>query len=92
MGLRLSLRLRLLLLTLAALQQPERFDRLMQTYRSWPFVLAEWVLADHGTFVVHVFHQDARQYYELERLWSDVPQVAWEDPDLPTAAALGGTR
>jgi succinate dehydrogenase cytochrome b556 subunit/succinate dehydrogenase hydrophobic membrane anchor protein len=33
------------LLTLAALQQPERFDRLMQTYRSWPFVLAEWALA-----------------------------------------------
>lgn len=52
----------------------------------------EWVLADHGTFVVHVFHQDARQYYELERLWSDVPQVPWEDPDLPAAAALGGTR
>lgn len=53
---------------------------------------SEWVLADHGTFVVHVFHQDARQYYELERLWSDVPQVAWEDPDLPAAAASAGTR
>lgn len=53
---------------------------------------AEWVLADHGTFVVHVFHNDARQYYELERLWSDVPQVAWEDPDLPAAAASAGTR
>ncbi|HEY1118717.1 MAG TPA: ribosome silencing factor [Acidimicrobiales bacterium] len=53
---------------------------------------SEWVLADHGTFVVHVFNQDARQYYELERLWSDVPQVAWEDPDMPAAAALGGTR
>lgn len=48
---------------------------------------AEWVLADHGTFVVHVFHEDARQYYELERLWSDVPQVAWEDPDHPAFAA-----
>lgn len=53
---------------------------------------SEWVLADHGTFVVHVFHQDARQYYELERLWSDVPQVPWQDPDMPAAAALGGTR
>ena len=48
---------------------------------------AEWVLADHGTFVVHVFHDDARQYYELERLWSDVPKVAWEDPDHPAFAA-----
>jgi ribosome-associated protein len=53
---------------------------------------SEWVLADHGTFVVHVFHEDARQYYELERLWSDVPQVAWEDPDLPAAAASPATR
>lgn len=48
---------------------------------------AEWVLADHGTFVVHVFHEDARQYYELERLWSDVPKVEWEDPDHPAFAA-----
>lgn len=48
---------------------------------------AEWVLADHGTFVVHVFHDDARQYYELERLWSDVPKVDWEDPDHPAFAA-----
>ncbi|HEU5083595.1 MAG TPA: ribosome silencing factor [Acidimicrobiales bacterium] len=48
---------------------------------------AEWVLSDHGTFVVHVFHDDARQYYELERLWSDVPVVAWEDAE---AAATGG--
>ena len=45
---------------------------------------AEWVLADHGTFVVHVFHEDARQYYELERLWSDVPSIDWMDPDDPS--------
>lgn len=42
---------------------------------------AEWVLSDHGTFVVHVFHDDARQYYELERLWSDVPRIAWDETD-----------
>lgn len=48
---------------------------------------AEWVLADHGTFVVHVFHDDARRYYELERLWGDVPKVAWEDPEHPAFAA-----
>lgn len=48
---------------------------------------AEWVLADHGTFVVHVFHEDARRYYELERLWGDVPKVEWEDPEHPAYAA-----
>lgn len=33
-----------------------------------------WVLMDFGGFVVHVFHADARAYYHLERLWSDVPR------------------
>ncbi len=37
-----------------------------------------WVLMDYGDFVVHVFGPDARSYYELERLWSDVPRIEWE--------------
>jgi ribosome-associated protein len=36
-----------------------------------------WVLMDYGDFVVHVFNEDARRYYELERLWADVPVVDW---------------
>ena len=37
-----------------------------------------WILLDYGEFVVHVFLQETREYYELERLWSDVPTVEWE--------------
>ena len=34
-----------------------------------------WVLLDYVDFVVHVFHQEERDYYSLERLWSDAPKV-----------------
>jgi ribosome-associated protein len=36
-----------------------------------------WVLLDYGEFVVHVFDEASRRYYELERLWADVPSVDW---------------
>ena len=34
-----------------------------------------WVLMDYGFFVVHIFDEETRGYYELERLWKDVPQM-----------------
>jgi ribosome-associated protein len=36
---------------------------------------AEWVLADYGDFIVHVFSEQARSYYDLERLWRDAKRV-----------------
>jgi len=36
----------------------------------------QWVLIDFGAFVVHVFDEEGRQYYELERLWNDVPRLS----------------
>ncbi len=36
---------------------------------------ASWVLMDYGFFVVHVFDEETRAYYELERLWKDVPRM-----------------
>ncbi|MGH9138619.1 MAG: ribosome silencing factor [Acidimicrobiales bacterium] len=41
-----------------------------------------WVLLDYGDFVVHVFREDACRFYELERLWADVPKVAWEPSNV----------
>ncbi len=37
-----------------------------------------WLLLDYADFIVHVFHVEDRAYYELERLWKDAPDVAWE--------------
>jgi len=34
-----------------------------------------WVLLDFGDIVVHIQHEDERQFYDLERLWRDCPQV-----------------
>ncbi|GIO85406.1 ribosomal silencing factor RsfS [Paenibacillus faecis] len=36
---------------------------------------ARWVLMDLGDVVVHVFHRDEREYYNIERLWSDAKVV-----------------
>lgn len=34
-----------------------------------------WVLIDYGDIVVHVFHEDARAYYDLDKMWADAPRV-----------------
>ena len=36
---------------------------------------AEWILVDYGDFVVHVFEDKARRFYDLERLWRDARRV-----------------
>ncbi len=37
-----------------------------------------WVLLDYDDFVVHVFTLEARDLYDLERLWADAPRLDWE--------------
>ena len=52
---------------------------------------AQWVLMDYGDFVGHVFIEDMRAYYDLERLWSDAPRVSWDDArEVAAVSGLGG--
>lgn len=41
----------------------------------------EWVLMDYGDLIVHVFSEERRSYYALDRLWGDAPRVAGADGD-----------
>lgn len=37
-----------------------------------------WILIDYGDFIVHVFTEECRRYYGLERLWGDAPNMTAE--------------
>lgn len=48
----------------------------------------QWVLMDFGDVVAHIFRQDAREHYALERLWSDakplsIPEDKPAEPEVP---------
>ena len=44
-----------------------------------------WVLLDFSDIVVHVFHQEERTYYQLERLWRDCPVIELNLPEQPAS-------
>jgi ribosome-associated protein len=52
---------------------------------------AEWVLLDYGDFIVHVFENKARRFYDLERLWREAARIALP-PDLTGDAESNTAR
>jgi ribosome-associated protein len=47
---------------------------------------AEWVLLDYGGFIIHIFSERARRFYDLERLWRAARQIEFPDAVAPGAA------
>lgn len=50
---------------------------------------SRWILLDFGDLVVHVFHQEERAFYALERLWKDCPVVPITLPERPVLGTPG---
>jgi ribosome-associated protein len=51
---------------------------------------AEWLLLDYGGFIVHVFTERLRQFYDLERLWRMARRIDFTPERLPGTSAAGG--
>lgn len=50
---------------------------------------ARWVLMDYGDFVVHIFLDEARDFYQFDRLWGDAERWDWEGDREDPAVASG---
>lgn len=56
-------------------------DRGIKSYHREGYEALNWVLLDYFDVVVHVFKTDARDYYNLEKLWGDADVIEIEDED-----------
>ena len=74
-------------LAIAAEVEDQLNDAGVKTLRREGRAEGRWVLLDFGDLVVHVFHEEDRMYYSLERLWKDCPTVPL---DLPTPVQAEG--
>lgn len=52
--------------------------------------IGKWVLMDYGDFIVHIFYEPVRQFYEIERLYSEVPMMAVADDAIEIKALKRG--
>ena len=49
--------------------------------------LGWWILLDYGDVVIHILQQDARDYYDLDRLYGECPELDWREVEVPPIPA-----
>jgi ribosome-associated protein len=54
------------------------------------YATGEWILMDYGDLVVHIFNPERREFFNLERLWGDVPRL--EVAEKPKKGRTSGSR
>lgn len=50
--------------------------------------VGKWVLMDYGDIIIHIFYEPIRDFYDIERLWTDVPRLEIDD-DASGLTTLG---
>lgn len=61
--------------------EKELRDRGIKTYHREGYEALNWVLLDYFDVVVHIFKTEARDFYNLEKLWGDAKVIEIEDED-----------
>jgi ribosome-associated protein len=72
-------------------------DKLREDDRVKPRVIegtipGRWILLDYGDFIFHIFTEDCRRFYGLERLWGDAPNVTAEFSEEAAPANVRRTK
>jgi ribosome-associated protein len=72
-------------------------DKLREDDRVKPRVVegtipGRWILLDYGDFIFHIFTEDCRRFYGLERLWGDAPNVTAEFSEEAAPANVRRTK
>ncbi|BCB97180.1 hypothetical protein JZK55_21020 [Dissulfurispira thermophila] len=62
----------------------ENVEKKLKEHRQKPMGIeglntARWVLMDYGDVIIHVFEEETRAYYELEKFWLDAPRIPFEE-------------
>ena len=62
----------------------DSIERTLRDHKTRPIHIegrrgSDWILMDYFSFVVHIFKEEAREYYRLESLWGDAPKMALDE-------------